>query len=59
MNKLKKFIDEVVAEMKKVVWPKKQVLWASTWLVIVITLVFGITLGLFDRLFIFLLGLVF
>ncbi len=59
MKKIKRFIDEVVAEMKKVVWPKKSVLWTSSWLVIFISVFFGVVLGLFDRFFIFLLSLVF
>ena len=59
MKKIKRFIDEVVAEMKKVVWPKRSVLWTSAWLVIFISVFFGVVLGLFDRLFIILLGLIF
>ena len=57
MKKIKKFIDEVVIEMKKVVWPKKSVLWSSTWLVIFISILFGIILGIFDRICVFLLNL--
>jgi len=51
MKKIKDFISEVVSEMKKVVWPKKNVLWVSTWMVILVALFFGIILGMFDRLF--------
>ncbi|TYB30661.1 MAG: preprotein translocase subunit SecE [Candidatus Mcinerneyibacterium aminivorans] len=59
MKKIKDFINEVVAEMKKVVWPKKNVLWVSTWMVIIVALFFGITLGMFDRLFSYLFRLFF
>ena len=57
MKKIKKFIDEVIVEMKKVVWPKKSVLWSSTWLVIFISILFGVVLGIFDRICVFLLNL--
>ncbi len=48
MKMIKKFIDEVISEMKKVVWPKRSIVWISTMLVIVISIFFGVVLGLFD-----------
>lgn len=50
MKKIKRFIDEVISEMKKVVWPKRNVVWVSTILVIIICVFFGVALGIFDRL---------
>lgn len=48
MKTIKRFIDEVISEMKKVVWPKRSVVWVSTMLVIIISVFFGVVLGLFD-----------
>ena len=59
MKKIKEFFNEVVAEMKKVVWPKKNVLWVSTWMVIFVAIFFGVVLGLFDRLFSYLFRLIY
>ncbi len=50
MKKIKIFIDEVIAEMKKVVWPKPSMVRTATTLVISISLIFGVLLGMFDRL---------
>ena len=45
---VKQLADEVVTEVKKVVWPTKKELYAMTSVVSVILLVSGIVLGLFD-----------
>ena len=50
MKKIKIFIDEVIVEMTKVVWPKPSVVRTATALVISISLIFGVLLGMFDRL---------
>ncbi|MCX7787105.1 MAG: preprotein translocase subunit SecE [Spirochaetes bacterium] len=55
MKKIIQFIEDSVAEMKKVVWPTKDEVIASTKVVLVSTLIFAIILGLVD--FLFLLGL--
>lgn len=59
MKKIKQFFSEIVVELKKVVWPKKNVLWVSTWMVILVALFFGVVLGVFDRLFSYLFKIVF
>lgn len=46
--KYKKLADEVVTEVKKVVWVGKSELYSMTVLVSVILIVSGIVLGLFD-----------
>lgn len=55
MKKIIQFIEDSVAEMKKVVWPTKDEVIASTKVVLVSTLIFALILGLVD--FLFLLGL--
>jgi preprotein translocase subunit SecE len=49
----KKFVEylrEVKIEVKKVVMPDKKSLWGSTFVVIVVSLVLGLAVGLFDLL---------
>ncbi|MGE3062982.1 MAG: preprotein translocase subunit SecE [bacterium] len=49
----KKFIEylrEVKIELKKVVMPDKRSLWGSTLVVIVVSVVLGLAVGLFDYL---------
>jgi len=55
MKKIIQFIEDSIAEMKKVVWPTKDEVIASTKVVLVSTLIFALILGLVD--FLFLLGL--
>jgi preprotein translocase subunit SecE len=55
MKKILQFIEDSVAEMKKVVWPTKDEVIASTKVVLVSTFIFALILGLVD--FLFLLGL--
>ena len=55
MKKIVQFIEDSFAEMKKVVWPTKDEVIASTKVVLVSTLIFALILGLVD--FLFLLGL--
>lgn len=55
MKKIIQFIEDSIAEMKKVVWPSKDEVTASTKVVLVSTLIFALVLGLVD--FLFLLGL--
>jgi preprotein translocase subunit SecE len=42
MKKLVDYINDVVAELKKVVWPSKDTLVSSTVVVIVISLLFAV-----------------
>jgi preprotein translocase subunit SecE len=48
INKVKGFIGEVKTEIKKVVFPSKDELIGSTWVVIVTVLVISIFLGIVD-----------
>jgi preprotein translocase subunit SecE len=48
VNKIKEFFNEVKIEIKKVVFPSRDELMGSTWVVIVTVLVISIFLGLVD-----------
>jgi preprotein translocase subunit SecE len=48
VNKVKEFFKEVKIEIKKVVFPSRDELMGSTWVVIVTVLVISIFLGLVD-----------
>jgi preprotein translocase subunit SecE len=48
VNKVKEFFNEVKIEIKKVVFPSRDELMGSTWVVIVTVLVISIFLGLVD-----------
>lgn len=54
---IRRFIGEVVAEMKKSVWPGKQELIESTFVVIVSVLLMSVFVGASDKLLITLLKL--
>jgi preprotein translocase subunit SecE len=48
VNKVKEFFKEVKIEIKKVVFPSRDELTGSTWVVIITVLVISIFLGLVD-----------
>ncbi len=48
VNKIKEFFNEVKIEIKKVVFPSRDELMGSTWVVIVTVLVISMFLGLVD-----------
>lgn len=48
IQKIKKFLNEVKAEIKKVVFPSKDELIGSTWVVIITVLLVSIFLGIVD-----------
>ena len=48
MEKLLDYIRESRAELRKVTWPTKQMLWYSTIIVIVVTAISAAYLGLVD-----------
>jgi len=48
MGKIGKFISDVNAEIRKVVYPKREELIGSTWVVIITTVVIAIYLGAVD-----------
>jgi preprotein translocase subunit SecE len=47
-EKIKNYLLEVIAEVKKVVWPNKKETWGATVVVIIAVIISGIVLGLFD-----------
>jgi preprotein translocase subunit SecE len=55
MKKIIQFIEDSIAEMKKVVWPSREEIIASTKVVLVSVLIFALIPGVVD--FLFLLGL--
>ena len=59
MNKVLLFFKESYAELKKVVWPSRQEVVSSTWIVIISTLIFAGVMGLVDFLLILLMDVIF
>ena len=55
MKKVVQFVQDSVAEMKKVVWPSRDEVVSSTKVVLVSTVIFALVLGIVD--FVLLLGL--
>jgi len=47
-KKIKEFLREVKVEIKKVVFPKKEELIGSTWVVIITVLIISLFLGIVD-----------
>ena len=56
IEKVRTYILEVIAEIKKVVWPSKKETWGATIVVIVAVIISGIVLGVFDWLSAMLMG---
>jgi preprotein translocase subunit SecE len=50
MEKLKKYLKETLAELKKMTWPSKDELVGSTIIVVVVSLIVAIFVGAVDRL---------
>jgi preprotein translocase subunit SecE len=48
MRKVVRFIQDSIGEMKKVVWPSREEVTASTRVVLVSTVLFAIVLGIVD-----------
>ena len=48
MNKIKEFFREVKIEIKKVVYPSREELVGSTWVVIITSIVISVFLGVVD-----------
>ncbi len=48
IEKVRNYLLEVIAEVKKVVWPNKKETWGATVVVIIAVIISGIVLGLFD-----------
>jgi len=49
MEKITKFLKEVVAELRKVTWPSKDELVGSTIVTIVVSLIVAVFIGIVDR----------
>jgi preprotein translocase subunit SecE len=47
-GKISKFLNEVAVELKKVSWPTREELLASTWIVISITFILAVYVGTAD-----------
>ncbi|MGQ9706636.1 MAG: preprotein translocase subunit SecE [bacterium] len=50
IGRTKRYIKEVIVEMKKVTWPSRYEVIGSTIVVIVVSLFFAMLVGAFDRL---------
>jgi len=48
VNKIKEFFREVKVEIKKVVYPSREELMGSTWVVIITAVVISVFLGIVD-----------
>jgi preprotein translocase subunit SecE len=48
LNKIKEFFREVKVEIKKVVFPTKEELMGSTWVVIITVVIISLFLGVID-----------
>jgi len=59
IEKVRNYLLEVIAEVKKVVWPNKKETWGATVVVIIAVIISGIVLGIFDWLAGLLLGMFF
>ncbi|MFQ5905181.1 MAG: preprotein translocase subunit SecE [bacterium] len=50
MKRLIKFLKEVRIELAKVSWPRREELWESTLIVIVVSLIMAVFIGVVDLL---------
>jgi preprotein translocase subunit SecE len=53
LEKIKKFLKEVLAELRKVTWPTKDELIGSTIVTIVVSIVVSVFIGVVDRILTF------
>ena len=53
MEKITKFLKEVVSELRKVTWPSKDELIGSTIVTIVVSLIVAVFIGIVDRILTF------
>ena len=59
MEKFKKFLKEVVAELRKVTWPTKDELIGSTIVTVVVSIVVAVFIGIVDRILTIVIQLIF
>ena len=48
VQKIRTYLLEVIAEVRKVVWPNKKETWGATIVVIIAVIISGLVLGVFD-----------
>ena len=53
IDKIKKFVSDVVVELKKVSWPSREELRGSTLVVIVAVILIAVFIGVVDRILAF------
>jgi len=53
IDKIKKFVSDVIVELKKVSWPSRDELRGSTLVVIVAVILISVFIGLVDRILAF------
>jgi preprotein translocase subunit SecE len=53
IDKIKKFVSDVIVELKKVSWPSREELRGSTLVVIVAVILVAVFIGLVDRILAF------
>jgi preprotein translocase subunit SecE len=53
IDKIKKFVSDVIVELKKVSWPSREELRGSTMVVIVTVILVAVFIGLVDRILAF------
>ncbi|KQC13012.1 MAG: hypothetical protein APR63_01505 [Desulfuromonas sp. SDB] len=58
ISKIQKFLIESKQELFRVSWPKKNELWDSTLVVIFVSIILAIFIGVFDRIFTFIISLI-
>ncbi|MGM0607756.1 MAG: preprotein translocase subunit SecE [Candidatus Muiribacteriota bacterium] len=58
MKKIKKFLSEVMAELKKVSWPSKKDIMISTNIVITLSVIAGLYIFVVDSIFNYLINLI-
>ncbi|UCG61558.1 MAG: preprotein translocase subunit SecE [Candidatus Zixiibacteriota bacterium] len=59
MERITKFLKEVVAELRKVTWPSKDELIGSTIVTIVVSLIVAVFIGIVDRILTFFVTMIF
>ena len=53
MEKIKKYVKETMAELRKMTWPTKDELVGSTIVTVVVSLIIAIFIGIVDRILTF------
>ena len=59
LEKVKKYLKETVAELRKMSWPTRQELTGSTIVVVVVSLVVAVFIGIVDRILVMIVKAIF